>query len=187
MMANLKTTDFLNNEIGKLGKTATFELPKEFQALWAPTGLSLEEINRRKGAVRQFQQENNTGSQTVATANGGAAATDHVFASSGVPANKRWFVYACELTFYNLNTASAAWCNCGIYPNNSATANRMGLITTVLPGAVAGFPEPQNTATVSFPIPIQMNQGEFIGIQRIFFQGEAQLRIFYWEEDVGIV
>lgn len=187
MMAELKTSDFLNNEIGKLGKTPQFELPDEFKKIWAPTGLSLEEINRRKGAVRQIQQENNTGSQTVATSNSGAAATDHVFASSGCPKNKRRFIYAAELTFYTLNTGAAAWCNCGLYPNNSATANRMGLITIVLPANYSGWNAQFDTATVSFPIPIQWNEGEFIGIQRIFFQGEAQLRVFYWEEDVGIV
>lgn len=187
MMAGLTTPDFLNNEIGKLGSAPKFELPEEFKSIWAPTGLSLEEINRRKNAIRQIQQELNTGSQTVATANSGAAATDHVFASSAVPKNKKWFVYAAELTFYNLNQAAAAWCNAGIYPNSSATANRMGLITMVLPANYSGWNAQFDTATVSFPIPILMNEGDIIGIQRIFFQGEAQLRIFYWEEDKDII
>lgn len=185
MMADLTTPNYLNNEIGKLGEGPKFELPDEFKKIWAPTGLSLEEINRRKNAIRQIQQELNTGSQTIASGNSGAAATDHIFASQAVPKNKKWFIYAAELTFYSINTSNASWMNCGIYPNNTVTANRMGLITIVLPSATVF--EQNQTATVSFPIPILMNEGEILGIQRIAFQGEAQLRIFYWEEDKDII
>lgn len=186
-MPELGTTDFLNNEPGKLGTAPKFELPDEFKALWAPTNLSLEEINRRRLAVRQVQQENNSSTERLSYENTGAAATGHTYHSTPVPKNKKWYIYAVQANALSINTSGQSIVNWGIYPNSSATANRFGLTTFQLPTAQSGIPEPSVTNSVSFPIPIQVNEGEVLGLQYVNFQGASHLRIWYWEEDVGIV
>jgi hypothetical protein len=183
MLTNLKTTDFLNNEIGKLGTSPKFELPEDFKKVWSPTGLSLEEINRRKEAVRTLQKEiNQFDAATNVYMNGSTTGSSTMVS---VPQNKKYYVTAITLSAFNVKAtwSSAVGARCGleIYSQGGTAITSLGRISLIHTSG-------NESIALDFTNPILVDELQTI---RINFtsdtEGIATATVSGWIEDKDIL
>lgn len=183
-MANPPTNQFLPNSLGEVGQAPSFQLPEEFTKIWAPTGLSLEEINRRKEAVRTFSRELDTKVLSFHVENTGAAANGSFLSGYVIPKNKKIFVYNALLSFHNNNTAAkskVSW----FFGDSVSKGADTSIDKTTLPQAIAGAVSPYSNKSSTFAYPVVGKEEEAIIVLLANFIGDCELTLFYWEEDVG--
>lgn len=184
-MANPPTNQFLPSDLGSIGSSPTFQVPEKFAKIWAPTGLSLEEINRRREAVRKFVRELDTKAINFVISNTGGAATGTYAAGFQIPKNKKLFIYNLENCFYTTNTAADSKVSWG-WANTSTGTIETNLSQTTLPAAVAGAVSPHSEKTNGLPYPIIGKEEQHLVVNLTNFIGRANILFIYFEDDVGI-
>lgn len=185
-MGKLQPSDFLGIDVGRLGKPTRVEVPPELQTVWQPQGDSLEEINKRRAAIRELRKEfNQKGAAVSINATLSVANTTLVT----VGQNKSIFLFAATLSGIQISSTGTAFGIASIEVFNGSGTSFRTLATIMLPIylTAGGAVIPKDNISLQFNPPIQVNQNESVRIAvDAGLLGAAVASIQYWEEDIII-
>lgn len=175
----MKSTDFLDIEPGKINKTPSFKVPDNLTRQWSPTGLSLEEIKKRKEVLTYFNKLNQQETYSTGIAAGGS----FNFIKYTVPTNKVFYITGCAVSAFN--TGANADIRIAIY--SAAGTEDKVLIYIPLPANVAGTQPNTVCHSRDFSYPVTVYSGQTIRFIENTLTGWYNLSFIGWEEDKDLI
>lgn len=177
----MSETNFLNTDIGELGKKKLWEVPPELVREYAPTisnVTSLEDVEKRKQLVRSmFKETSRIYSAVNYDVAGGGTLTMFT-----CPANKKMFIDSITISGFNRDAVTAGILGLEIY--NSAGVGRASLGRISFPIIVAGAQTLPSVLNLAFTIPQILYAGETLRLgANSGYDGQCTATATGWSED----
>lgn len=180
----MESDKLLNFNVGEIGQKKSWVPPDNLLKEWAPSGLSLEEIEKRREVLRKIQREINIDIANFAKTISPVGTA--LFTARTVPKNRTYYIYAISIQALHTDTGTANFPYISIQTwANGAVKDE--IYATILPFHVAGaaYEAVNSSLTLNYPFPVKENESIVFGHGN--FSGKYSLQIYYWSEDKDII